>query len=205
MSNPDALWTDLTFPVYASQGQQIVSDYPLALAKCLANILPWWLMEPNVGVHPLKGLSTCGRTLLIGGRTHLTLRIPETRVADCSKLAGQEVDLGEKIILGEPRSRRLLAHPVVYSGCVSTGDEEEAGFVLFVRNALDALEINRQEIVGKKSVFKSDNGNIVGFSLMIAGLSLEDSIRVQQIGLGIHRSLGCGIFIPHRSINAVGF
>ena len=204
MSRAEDLWIDLTFPVFAAQGHQITSDYPLALAQCVARILPWWPTEPNVGVHPLKGMSACGRTWLIGGRTHLTLRIPETRAVDCAQLAGQEIDLDGIIKLGPPRSRSLLAHPVVYSGCVTTGDDDEVSFVSYVRNVLDTQGISGQEIVGKKSILISESGSVVGFSLMVAGLSLKDSIQVQQQGVGLHRSLGCGIFIPHRSINAVG-
>lgn len=204
MPSAERLWIDLSFPVRAAQGQQITSDYPLTLAQCIAQILPWWSAEPNVGVHPLRGMSVCGQTWLIGGRTHLTLRIPETRVLDCAKLAGQKIDLNGEIMLGEPHFRPLLAHPVIYSACVSTGDEEEAGFVSYVRHFLDTLYISGQEIVGKKRILQSDNGNVTGFSLMLAGLSLNDSIRVQQRGLGQHHSLGCGIFVPHRSINSVG-
>lgn len=204
MPSAEDLWIDLSFPVHAAQGRQITSDYPLTLAQCVARILPWWTTEPNAGVHPLKGMSACGQTWLIGGRTRLTLRIPEARALDCAQLAGQEINLDGKITLGEPRTRSLLAHPVIYALCVISGDDQEASFVSYIRDVLDTLGISGQEIVGKKRVLQSDNGSIVGFSLMVAGLSLKDSIRVQQRGLGFHRSLGCGIFVPHRSINAVG-
>jgi hypothetical protein len=45
---------------------------------------------------------------------------------------------------------------------------------------------------------------IAGFSLMLHGLSVADSLRVQRAGIGPHRLLGCGIFVPHRSAAAVG-
>ncbi len=38
---------------------------------------------------------------------------------------------------------------------------------------------------------------------MLDGLSAGDSLRVQQHGLGAHRRLGCGVFVPHRSAAAV--
>jgi hypothetical protein len=38
---------------------------------------------------------------------------------------------------------------------------------------------------------------------MLHGLPIEYAIRVQQVGIGNERKLGCGIFIPHKSINAV--
>ena len=209
----EATWVDLAFALDAATGCQIATDYALMLAQSITRMLPWWSTEPNAGVHPLKGLSACGGALLIGGRTQLMLRIPETRVLDCAQLAGQAIDLGtndlgtnlgKTIRLGEPRARALLAHPVVYSSCVSTGCDNEAEFVSYVRQALDSLNIGGQQIVGKQSTLQAASGRIVGFSLMVAGLSLENSLHVQQQGLGHHRALGCGLFVPHRSINAVG-
>lgn len=203
-ADAETTWVDLTFPVSAAQGGQVASDYARRLAQGIVRILPWWSTEQNAGVHPLKGLSSCGGSLLVGGRTHLTLRIPESRVDDCAQLAGREIDLEGKIALGTPRLRALLAHPVVYSSCVASGDDDEAGFLAYAKETLESMGIESQMIVGKQSVMLTDSGSTVGFSLMIAGLSIENSLRIQQKGLGMHRSLGCGIFVPHRSINAVG-
>ena len=38
---------------------------------------------------------------------------------------------------------------------------------------------------------------------MLHDLKLEQSALLQQVGLGEHRKLGCGIFVPHKSIAAV--
>jgi CRISPR/Cas system CSM-associated protein Csm4 (group 5 of RAMP superfamily) len=38
---------------------------------------------------------------------------------------------------------------------------------------------------------------------MLADLKPEESLRLQQQGLGPHRLMGCGIFIPHKGIDAV--
>ena len=40
-------------------------------------------------------------------------------------------------------------------------------------------------------------------SLMIADLSKENSILLQDLGVGKGRIFGCGIFLPHKSIDAV--
>ena len=42
------------------------------------------------------------------------------------------------------------------------------------------------------------------FSMMLHGLGPEQSLRLQQRGLGPHRLLGCGLFVPHKSAAAVG-
>jgi hypothetical protein len=39
--------------------------------------------------------------------------------------------------------------------------------------------------------------------LMIADLEIEESVRLQQSGLGPYRHLGCGVFIPHKDINEI--
>ena len=47
-------------------------------------------------------------------------------------------------------------------------------------------------------------GQVHGFALMLHGLKRAESVAIQESGLGLHRLLGCGIFIPHKSIAAVG-
>ncbi|MEK7716319.1 MAG: type I-MYXAN CRISPR-associated protein Cas6/Cmx6 [Pseudomonadota bacterium] len=35
---------------------------------------------------------------------------------------------------------------------------------------------------------------------MLADLAVEESVKLQQQGLGTDRKLGCGLFIPHKDI-----
>jgi hypothetical protein len=39
--------------------------------------------------------------------------------------------------------------------------------------------------------------------MMIAGLGAEESVRMQEQGIGPYRHMGCGLFIPHKGIDAV--
>jgi hypothetical protein len=39
---------------------------------------------------------------------------------------------------------------------------------------------------------------------MLDGLNAAHSLRVLEAGLGPHRRLGCGLFVPHKSSVAVG-
>ncbi|MCK7502180.1 MAG: hypothetical protein MZW92_78915 [Comamonadaceae bacterium] len=59
-------------------------------------------------------------------------------------------------------------------------------------------------IVGKRRGASADAARISGFSLMLHGLSAGHSLQVQGVGLGCNRMLGCGIFVPHKTIAAVG-
>ncbi|MEJ2178567.1 MAG: type I-MYXAN CRISPR-associated protein Cas6/Cmx6 [Gammaproteobacteria bacterium] len=38
----------------------------------------------------------------------------------------------------------------------------------------------------------------------LAELEPAESIALQQRGVGLNRALGCGIFLPHKSLAAVG-
>jgi hypothetical protein len=39
---------------------------------------------------------------------------------------------------------------------------------------------------------------------MLHGLATAASLRVLEAGVGRHRRLGCGLFVPHKSAAAVG-
>jgi hypothetical protein len=52
-------------------------------------------------------------------------------------------------------------------------------------------------------VIDDDGVPVTGYSLMLDGLSPADSLRVLEAGLGRHRRLGCGLFVPHKSAAAV--
>ena len=47
------------------------------------------------------------------------------------------------------------------------------------------------------------DGTLQTRSIMIAGLTPEESVRIQQEGIGPLREMGCGIFIAHKGIDAV--
>jgi hypothetical protein len=49
------------------------------------------------------------------------------------------------------------------------------------------------------------NGELIETrSLMIADLDKFSSVKLQEAGIGLHRHMGCGIFVAHKGIKAVG-
>jgi hypothetical protein len=40
-------------------------------------------------------------------------------------------------------------------------------------------------------------------SVMVADISQEEALLLQQKGLGPHRIYGCGLFIPQKDINEI--
>jgi len=67
----------------------------------------------------------------------------------------------------------------------------------------DVEEANRSRKSGSHSQFlrrtiKIRDKEIVGFAVSIEGLSDEESLSLQENGIGGRRRFGCGIFVPVR-------
>lgn len=194
-------WVDLAYPV---TGGSVARDYAVALYRALRSAAPWLDEEPLAGVHPIHGLTPCGGAYLVGGRTRLTLRVPASRVAACESLQGRALALPDPLRVGRARARDLLAHPVLHARLVITGADEESAFAADIARAVDELGLDCETIVGRRGELRLESGRWTGFSLMLHGLSPSDSLRAQAHGIGLHRKLGCGLFVPHKSVAAVG-
>jgi CRISPR-associated protein Cas6 len=82
-------------------------------------------------------------------------------------------------------------------------DTEEAFLEWAVRTLKDQRIQVRKALCGKTTPLSTPGGVLQTRSLMLADLSHEESVHLQQQGLGLHRGMGCGIFIPHKGIEAV--
>jgi CRISPR-associated protein Cas6 len=203
-SAPQSPMTALDY-AFTVAGDVIERDYAAGLYRALAAVLPWLEDEPLAGVHPMRGLTPCPSGLIVGGRTRITLRIPEHRAQACEALQGADLRLASLLHVGRASRRDLLPYPVLHSRLVVTGTEDEAGFASDAEAELAALDIDCDIIVGRRGeLHVEDRRTLVGYSLMLHGLSAEDSLRAQEHGLGQERKLGCGLFVPHKSIAAVG-
>lgn len=178
-------------------------DHGLAIYRELVRLLPWFADEPLGGIHPVTGWNMGQGELLLGRRAKLVVRICAARADDWRTLSGREIDVeGHAIAIGPAKLRPLPRHTPLFAHCVATGSEDEVDFANDVIRLLDELEIDSRFICGKRQAIRTEEGPASGFSLMLHGLPVEHSLLVQQQGLGKHRKIGCGIFIPHKSITA---
>jgi len=201
---PPASVVDLAFPL---SGRTVPRDYMQALHVALQQELPWLAQEPGVGIHPLKLVqgASAGPVSLLSQRTRLLLRLPRARVADASTLAGRTLLIGgHPVQLGEPHARELLAHATLYAYAVAAAGEDEVAFMQGVAGELQALGVRTHTVCGKRGGRPFEGRTLTTFSLMLHALNQADSLRVQEQGLGPHRLLGCGVFVPHKSAAAVG-
>jgi CRISPR-associated protein Cas6 len=190
--------------VFALRGKAVALDYADLLWQALEPRLPWFGDEPAAGVHPLAGVSPGDRELYLTHRARLALRLPAERVKAARALCGSRLDLGGEVEIGEAAVRPLSQIPTLYSSFVTIGVESEDEFIAACSAHFRASSIAAELVCGKARVGHGAAGHWHGYSLMLFGLSIENSLRMQREGLGGERKRGCGIFIPHKSVAAVG-
>ena len=81
---------------------------------------------------------------------------------------------------------------------------DEAAFMQQVMQSLKSMDITpRKMLPGREHTLRTDNGLLKTMTLMIADLRPEESLKIQQKGIGQHQHMGCGLFIPQKSITEV--
>lgn len=184
----------------------LAGEHAEALAEALRGALPWLAEEPLAGVLPLSGLSRGNGQCFVGRRSRLVLRLPLRRAAGADSLAGTTLDIaGDRLAIGAATRRPLQpVTEVVYSHFVSFGTADELEFLDHCRAALADRGLRASPVTGRARRLDTSAGPVEGFALMLHGLSPADSVSIQEDGLGRHRLYGCGMFVPHKSITAVG-
>jgi CRISPR-associated protein Cas6 len=191
--------------VFSLAGESLPRDHAQPLAAALLRRLPWLADAPDAGVHRINVVAGVGQQALLSNRARLAIRVGRERVPEVAALAGSVLDVGGCAVrLGEAVQRELLAHGTLYAQVVTNANADELQFIQSVERELDALGVRGRAICGRRRVLRDETGTErVGYSLLVDRLSADDSLRVQQHGLGTHRHLGCGVFVPHRSAAAV--
>jgi CRISPR-associated protein Cas6 len=188
-------------------GATIPAESAQLLSDALQSLLPWLSGDTGTGIHHLKGAETNSgdASLNINRRTKLFIRVPKTRVDDMQRLVGQTLDLGgHGLQIGSFKTREFSPFAHIYSHFVDTGSAGEEQFVQDVMRELDGhFQLRCGFICGKAQTLQSTSGPLHGFSLMLHDVPPHKSLQLQDEGLGRNRLLGCGIFIPHKSIAPV--
>lgn len=188
-------------------GTTIPAESAQLLSDALLGALPWLGEDTATGIHHLKGAETNSGdlSLNINRRTKLFIRVPKTRVDDMRQLVGQSLDLaGHALQIGSFKPREFSPFNHIYAHFVDTGSVTEEQFVQDVMRELDGrFQLRCGFICGKQQTLHSVSGSLHGYSLMLHDVPPHKSLRLQDEGLGRNHLLGCGIFIPHKSIAAV--
>ena len=203
---------DLSFKINC---KQLPTTHAWELSQALYEILPWLSDEPEVGVHQIHGATAGngwerpadGELIHLSKRTRMSLRMPRARVEETMSLIGAKMDVaGYEIEIGAVTEKPLNPLGTLFSRYVVVPDGmDEDGFTQWVVDELAQRDIKlRKMLCGMSHAIHTPNKDIETRSLMMADLDKQVSIALQEQGIGAHRHLGCGIFMPHKGIKAVG-
>lgn len=186
-------------------GAEVPLDHAEILYRELVRHLPWLEGLPGAGVHPIHGaLSGRNDNMVLNRRVKLVLRLPVERVEAARALCGQALELGAGTVrIGAAKTRPLRPYTTLYAHFVVTGQTDEVAFLEAIARDLEALGAQAGLIPGKRRTMRAFGREVSGYSLMLHDVELVQSIRIQEQGLGLYRSHGCGLFIPHKSIKEV--
>ncbi|MDD2880220.1 MAG: type I-MYXAN CRISPR-associated protein Cas6/Cmx6 [Rhodoferax sp.] len=198
---PQATAVDVVFPV---DGNSLARDHAQALQEALCRQWPWLESEVQTGIHTIKLVPGTQAQAMLSRRTKLLLRVPTHRTPELLASAGVDLVVTDQPMrLGTPHTRELFPHATLYAYNVAATNADEVAFMADVTRELAELGIGGERVCGKRQQLTLNGGVLNTFSLMLHALAPEHSLRVQCLGLGPHRLLGCGIFIPHKSAAAV--
>lgn len=206
---------DIIDMVFYIRCKHLPVDHAWPLAEALLAELPWLKDETGAGVHPIQ-ISEEGNgwfrpddpdaLLHLSRRTRLILRIPKTRQADAELLLGKTLEVaGHELELVKVTVRHLSALTTLISRyvVVETGNTEQE-FVDRIAQHLLAMGVQpRKMLPGRERILRTPEATLVTRSLMLADTTLQESLNLQQQGLGQHRHLGCGLFIPQKEISDI--
>lgn len=204
MSAVDNLSATAVDAIFSLEGLALPREHAQALQVALCAVLPWLETDVIAAVLPLKLAPGGPEPGLLSKRTRLILRVAASRMAGLMALAGTELSVaGCRLKLDDPHSRELRPISTLYAYKVAADNHDEVAFMRDMEKELAGLAIGGDRVCGKRGQLVVSGQAQNTFSLMLHGLSPEQSLRLQTVGLGPHRLLGCGVFVPHKSAAAV--
>lgn len=163
----------------------------------------WFHAATNVGLIPVRGTPGPNHLLILDRNARFGLRIPPDEIPRALTLAGRRLLVsGTTLLAGTTSVEALKPSPVLYARIVTTRNGEDPDrFDAEVAKQLAALEVRGSVVRGNRRVVRIHHKKVIGHELLVSELSPDESIRLQEEGLGGRRKMGCGVFFPRRERN----
>ncbi len=217
-SLPYAVPEDVIDLVFSIKCKTLPLNHAWVLSREILKHLPWFADDPLAGIHQIHVAESnngwmrpddeeVDALLYPSRRTKMTLRIPSDKLEEVEKLTGITLDIdGHSLQLGDSKKKIFTNSSVIFSRYIlSDVSETEHDFLTRMSQELatkTSFKVKKM-LCGKSHVIKTPNENLTTRHLMIADLDSDTSIKIQQLGLGKSRILGCGIFVPHKGIKSL--
>lgn len=202
-------FVDVIFP---ATGELLPASHGYPLYIAIARVVP----EFHAGQLPLSfswinGLDGEKGMIRLFERSELRCRVPAEAIAVLLPLTGKTLDVeGHQVRFGIPRVAPLV--PVAALGAKMVTFKHALrpeSFLQCAREKLRLLGISPEVELGIPLILRGDRRGeprrrvlylkgrrVIGFGVVVTGLTAEDSLHLQEEGLGGRRRMGCGFFVP---------
>ena len=209
--------SDIVDAVFAISCRSLPVDHAYALSQAIQAALPWFAEEAGAGLHTIHGAASGSgwlrpegehAVLQLSRRAKLALRLPRRRLDDAAAMIGRTLQVADQplrvdslCVRSLSRITTLFSRSVVLADTNGESVDDEAAFLAAAAGELGALGIDADRMLcGRVTRVATPARCYQTRSLMLAGLTPEHALALQQHGLGAGRMLGCGLFIPHKDI-----
>lgn len=207
---------DIAFPIQRTT-HLLARDHGYPLYAALSTAMPELHAAEWLAVHPVSGEAQ-GEHLQLGERSSVRLRVPPERIATVLGLVGANLEVGGcRLRLAAPTvhpltpaaslDARLVVvkltaiprreHPELQRPSLDRQQIELRVRAELARQ-LGALEIDSAATLHGHGRFRVGGRMVLGYAVRVGGLSADQSLRLQSVGLGGKRRMGCGVFRPTR-------
>src|SRR5262245_45425998 len=189
---------DLAFRL---MGSKVPVDHGYALYSAISRIVPEIHEAARIGIHPIRGMYSGNGELLLRDSSRLAVRMESEQLGRFLKLAGKKLEIGTySFRIGVPEVRLLRPRAALYSRFVTIkGFMDTATFIESAKRQLVKIGVKAELQIGERRTFRVKDKQVLGFEVAAIGLDAEDSIRLQESGLGGRRHMGCGVFVSNRA------
>ena len=208
---PDDI-VDVNFKIKCAQ---LPLDHAHELSQAIIKQLPWIADTESIGIHLIHGAESGNGWIRPTGpddlifpsrRTLFTIRTPQQYIEKVQALDGTSINVcAASIEFSKPTIRKLSKLTTIFARYVLTDHiDDENAFLNEAVNLLAEKNIRPKKMMsGRATSMKFPDKTLQTRSLMIDGLDITESVLLQQQGLGAGRKFGCGLFLPHKGIDAV--
>jgi CRISPR-associated protein Cas6 len=201
------------------RGKTLPSDHGYALYSAVKRLLQEREddesipkdLPADIHLSSIPGIAIESGVIYLSQRSRFRLRCPADRVQIWYRLLQNQVFdirghlirlVQPKILLPEP-SECLIARLVTFKLDTIANADLPFYFRESCQKGLEKIEVNGNASISSKpngdlsrKVLQIKGKKVVGYGVMVEGLSDEDSIKLQCLGLGGRKHFGCGWFYP---------
>ncbi len=205
---------DVSFKV---KGEKLPADHGYLMLSAISRLIPSIHSDSSCGIFPVTGVNIGDRFISLNDRSRLVFRLSHEKLPALLKLAGKKLVVRDCALrLGVPEVSALKPSVRLKSRLVTIkGFMEPETFLEAAVRQLSEMGIQGKPALALKST-KSDgeaqaaispyvrrtlcvkDREIVGYAMIVEELTAEESIMLQEKGIGGRRRMGCGLFVPYK-------